>query len=200
MKLFLGTKNRSFNKTMHPLLARCPHRACRMSFHTFHKQPSPSKVPRWAQQVLFLLKTARFEFAEPSMSRRPPDPASTLRSSVLFALETVVSSWPNLMIWWPTLQTANDLFSHGNRPFRNACQPLAIWLLEPSSRPKTPCLRAGQVLWLINDLKGRHSARSPNKGKLSAYSSTRCSTAELDTTITRVRRNRCSQSGNMISE
>jgi len=41
-KLFMGTKNRSFNKTKHPLLARCPHRTCRMS----HSIPSASSRRR----------------------------------------------------------------------------------------------------------------------------------------------------------
>lgn len=97
-------------------------------FLPYLQAATASKVPRWAQQVLFSLKTVRFEFAEPSMSIPPPAPASTLWSSFLFSLETDVSNWPNMMIRWPTLQTTKQPFLAW-KPSVSECLPAACGLI-----------------------------------------------------------------------
>lgn len=111
-------------------------RTCQMIFlHTSTPQP-PSQVPRWAQQVLFSPKTVRFEACR-TFDVHPT--SSSFHVVIISSLRTWnghVSSWPNLID--PTTRVANhkQLLLAQKPPVSDACQLLAIWLLEFSSRSK----------------------------------------------------------------
>lgn len=109
--------------------------------------------PRWALQVLFSLRAVRFEFAEP-----PHPPASTMGSRASWRRELPSSRLDDLP--WsvdPRLQTANNFFSHGNRPFRNACQLFACLCWNPLLVSRFFHPETCRILWL-NDLKGGQEA------------------------------------------
>lgn len=77
-----------------------------------------------------------------------------------------VSNLPNPMTRRPTMQTAHNFFTHGNRPFRNACQPLAarvgiFFSLQSSSTPEL-----ARSFDKSKSKSSAKSARSPQQGKL----------------------------------
>lgn len=72
-------------------------------------------------------------------------------------LERFVPTLPAVMIRWPTLQTANDIFTH-EKPSVSRCWPAVCGLWWDSVlAPRFIHLRAGQTRRLIN-LKGRQVA------------------------------------------
>lgn len=114
-----------------------PCQTCRINFPKVRSSPA---------LALFSLDTVRFKFAEhwwiPVGSflalNRPSKACRTLmtttrRSSFHVVIITFYSRLkrsvpflPNMMIRRPTLQTTNNFFTHGNRPFHDACQSFAV--------------------------------------------------------------------------
>lgn len=114
-----------------------------------------SRDPRWAQQVLFSPKAVRNEFDEPSSTS----------SSFHVGITGLLTSWASPtrrlddLPWFvdPRLQTTNNFFSHGNRPFQNACQLLVCLCWEPFHVSRLVRPETGQFLWLNSKTDGQEA-------------------------------------------